>query len=90
MAVMGTVLTVMPGGEVTLSKDVLDHLGVSPGDAVEVDLAAPGKVEVRAKRKSSLGDFVGMLHDPNGPVLTIEEINEYAQRGWACEFSSDP
>lgn len=79
-----TKLTITAKGQVTLKKDVLAHLGVSPGDKVEVLLLPDGKVEIAAPaRKGKISDVFGMLHDPNGPKLTIEEIKKATEDAWA-------
>jgi hypothetical protein len=42
---------------------------------------------MRAERKNgSISDVFGMLKQENGPVLTIEEINEVIRKGWAGEL----
>jgi AbrB family looped-hinge helix DNA binding protein len=79
-------LKVTAKGQVTLRKDVLKHLGVSPGDQVAVDVLPGGRIEVRAaKRTGKFSDLVGMLHREGGPILTIDEINESIAAGWAGE-----
>ena len=43
-----------------------------------------GRLVVRAATKDgSIGDFIGCLARKKGPRLTIERINEIADRGWA-------
>jgi len=77
-------LKVTAKGQVTLRKDVLKHLGVSPGDQVAVDVLPGGRIEVRAaKRTGKISDVFGMLRQEGGPVLTIDEINEAIAAGWA-------
>jgi bifunctional DNA-binding transcriptional regulator/antitoxin component of YhaV-PrlF toxin-antitoxin module len=77
-------LTVTGKGQVTLRKDVLQHLGVQPGEKITVDKLPDGRVEVRAaRRKGKISDVFGMLKREGQPILTIEEINEAAARGWA-------
>jgi AbrB family looped-hinge helix DNA binding protein len=79
-------LKVTAKGQVTLRKDLLKHLGVRPGDQVDVDVLPGGRIEVRAaKRTGKISDLAGMLHREGGPVLTIEEINESIAAGWAGE-----
>lgn len=92
MRSMGTTLTITAKGQVTLKKEVLDHLGVGPGDKVEVDFVAPGRVEVRALPPDPSGwdAFIGCLKAPAGPILSIEEINEITQQGWAGEIKPEP
>jgi len=77
-------LTVTGKGQVTLRKDVLQHLGVQPGEKITVDKLPDGRIEVRAaRRKGKISDVFGMLKREGQPILTIEEINEAAARGWA-------
>jgi len=79
-------LKVTSKGQVTLRKDILKHLGVSPGEQVAVDVLPGGRIEVRAvKRTGKISGLVGMLHREGGPVLTIDEINESIAAGWAGE-----
>lgn len=79
-------LSVTAKGQVTLRKDVLKHLGVRPGDKIDVDMLPNGRIEVRAARSGGrFSDLSGMLYRENGPVLTIEEINEEIAKGWAGE-----
>ncbi len=80
---MATTLTVTAKGQVTLRKEVLRHLGVGPGQKVEVDMLPNGRIEVRAKPTGSIEDFVGCARRPGTKPLTIEEINEIAAQGWA-------
>ena len=81
-----TILTVTSKGQVTLRKEVLKHLGIGPGDKIDLDLRPDGTVVARAGapvRSGSIENFIGMLASENGPHLTIEEINEAAAAGWA-------
>lgn len=79
-------LSVTVKGQVTLRKDLLKHLGVKPGDKIDVDMLPGGRIEVRAARRTgSISDLSGLLYRNDGPVLTIEEINEEIARGWAGE-----
>ncbi len=38
-----TTLTVTTKGQVTLKKEVLSHMGVKPGDKIEVEICAGGR-----------------------------------------------
>ncbi|MCW5713508.1 MAG: AbrB/MazE/SpoVT family DNA-binding domain-containing protein [Bauldia sp.] len=79
-------LTVTAKGQVTLRKDILRHLGVRPGEKVDVEKLPDGGIAVRAARRSGkISDFFDMFKQENGPHLTIEEIGEAAARGWAGE-----
>ena len=81
-----TTLTVTSKGQVTLRRDVLRHLGVEPGDKIDVEKLPNGRIEVRAVRPSGhISEAFGFLKRADGPVLTVEEINEAAAAGWAGE-----
>jgi len=77
-------LTVTAKGQVTLRKDLLQHLGVNPGAKVAVDKLPDGRIEIRAAPPTGkISDVFGFLKRKGGPTLSIEEINEVARRGWA-------
>ena len=82
---MPITLTVTAKGQVTLRKKVLEHLGVRPGDRVDVDLLPDGRMQVRAKRGKSVTTIFGMLARPSTPTRSVEEISETAAAGWAGE-----
>lgn len=82
-----TTLTVTAKGQVTLRKEVLNHLGVAPGDKIEVDLMPEGGAKLSAVPKKvdkdSIEAFFGMFHDTSQPTLSIEEMNEIIADAWA-------
>ena len=79
-----TTLTITSKGQVTLRKEVLRHLGVGPGDKVDVQILPAGRVEVSApQRTGKISDVFGILKRPGQPVLTIEEMNEVIADAWA-------
>lgn len=41
-----TTLTVTARGQVTFRKEVLQHLGIKPGDKIELDLLPDGRAEL--------------------------------------------
>ena len=78
-----TTLTVTAKGQVTLKKDLLQHLGVKPGDKIAVDALPDGRLSVSAARpKGKIEDFYGILAGKTDKVATIEEMNEAIRRGW--------
>jgi len=80
---MGT-LTVTAKGQVTLRKDLLQHLGVRPGEKIVVSKLPDGRIEVKAARPTgTISDVFDFLKREGGPSLTIEEMTEVAARGWA-------
>ena len=78
-------LTVTSKGQVTLRKDLLEHLGVGPGEQINVEKLPDGRIEVRAAATGSISALFGLLKKKGGPSLTIEEMNEIARQGWAGE-----
>ncbi len=71
-------LTVTARGQVTFRKDVLQHLGIKPGERIELDLLPDGRAELKATRqKGSLRELAGFLKGKtHGNVLTLEEIDD--------------
>jgi bifunctional DNA-binding transcriptional regulator/antitoxin component of YhaV-PrlF toxin-antitoxin module len=69
--------------QVTLRTDVLDHLGVRPGDAVTVE-KIPGAVQIGAVRGTAkISDVFGSLKHRGQRRLSIKEIGKIAADGWA-------
>lgn len=81
-----TKLTVTERGQVTFRKEVLQHLGIKPGDKIELDLLPDGRAALSAARPSgTIAGFIGVLAGKTAKVATIEEMNAAAARGWAGE-----
>ncbi len=79
-----TTLTVTAKGQVTLRKELLHHLGVRPGQKLEVTALPGSRVEVSAARApGTIDDFIGLLAEKSRKVATLEEIDEAAADGWA-------
>lgn len=77
-------LTVTARGQVTFRKDVLQHLGVRPGEKIEFEKLPDGRIALRAARPTGKIDrFFGLLAGKTDKVATLEEINEAAATGWA-------
>jgi AbrB family looped-hinge helix DNA binding protein len=81
---MSTV-TVTAKGQVTLRKDLLEHLGVHPGEKVTVGKLPDGRIELKAARPTGkISDLFGSLKTKRkGRSRSIEEMNEITTRGWA-------
>lgn len=85
-----TLLTVTARGQVTFSKEILQHLGIKPGGKIRLDLLPDGRAELKADQPSSswhdLENF--FKGKTNGKRLTIEEINDaIAEAGVAVGMS---
>ncbi len=76
-------------GQVTLKRDLLNHLGIKPGERVDFEKLPGGELRVRAARPSgTIDDF---LHSLDGKLklkkpISIEEMNEIAAAGWAGQL----
>ena len=71
-------------GCISLDEDILAHPGVKPGDQVVLAKLPGGRIEIRVARTvSAISDVFGLLRTDNGPVLSIDEINEAIAEGWS-------
>ena len=81
-----TTLTVTAKGQVTLKKELLQHLGVKPGQKIEVDRLPDGQLAVKAARpKGGWEDIYGLLASETDKIATVDEMNEAIRKGWAGE-----
>ena len=75
-------LTVTAKGQVTLKKDILEHLGVAPGAQINVEKLPDGRIQVSAAPSGDISAVFGMFKH-EGPPVSIEQMNEIARDGWA-------
>jgi AbrB family looped-hinge helix DNA binding protein len=77
-------LTITAKGQVIFPKDLLQHLGVQPGDKIVVEKLPDGRIQVKAADPSGrISDVFGTLKRNGAPSLSIEEINRITGEGWA-------
>ncbi|CAK02215.1 MULTISPECIES: AbrB/MazE/SpoVT family DNA-binding domain-containing protein [Bartonella] len=77
-------LTVTAKGQVTLKRDLLQHLGVKPGERINFDKLPGGELRIKAAQPTSTIDsFIGRFAGKVKKTLTVEEMNEIAASGWA-------
>lgn len=77
-------LTVTSRGQVTLRKTILRHLGVRPGEKIELELLPGGRGVLKAARPAGKIDQIfGILASRTSKIATIEEMNEAIEKGWA-------
>lgn len=71
-----TTLKVTGRGQVTFRKDVLQHLGIQPGQKIRLDLLPDGKATLSAAQANgSWRDMQTVLRGKtNGARLSIEDI----------------
>jgi bifunctional DNA-binding transcriptional regulator/antitoxin component of YhaV-PrlF toxin-antitoxin module len=65
-------------------KEVLQHLGIKPGDKVEINLLpdATGILKA-APSDGTIDSFIGLLAGRTSKVATLEEINATVAQAWA-------
>ena len=79
-----TSLTVTAKGQITLKRELLQHLNVAPGEMVEVDKLPDGRLVVGpASRTGSITEFSGCLAQKGTPKLTIAQIKKITEDAWA-------
>ncbi len=79
-----TSLTVTMKGQVTLKRELLQHLGIKPGDRIALDKLPGGELRVRAEQPAgTITTFIGRHAGKVKKPLTLDEINEIAASGWA-------
>ncbi|MBO9579576.1 MAG: AbrB/MazE/SpoVT family DNA-binding domain-containing protein [Sphingobium sp.] len=77
-------MTVSSGGQITLRKELLEHLGAHPGDKIRLDKLPGGEVRIRAARPDGKIDgFFGCLSREGRRPILGEEVNEAIEQGWA-------
>jgi len=78
-------LIITAKGHVTLGKDLLEHLGVRPGEKIAVDRLPDGRIELKAAKPTErISDVFGSLRTKRkGRSLSIEDMNDIIARGGA-------
>jgi bifunctional DNA-binding transcriptional regulator/antitoxin component of YhaV-PrlF toxin-antitoxin module len=79
-------LTVTARGQVTFRRDVLRHMGLQPGQKIELEKSPNGQVTLKAARPAGVIDgFLNVLAGKATQVATLDEIDDGAAAGWAGE-----
>jgi len=80
-------LSVTSKGQITLRPDLLQHIGIQPGEKVEVLKLPHGELRIKAKKKTQpINNVFGLLKDKiSDGVLSTEEINQAVSTGWASD-----
>ncbi len=74
-------------GQVTLRKEILQHVGIKPGEKLEIELLPGGEFRGRAVRKKGrIENVFGMLADKTDVKLSIEEMDEAIGEAIIAEF----
>jgi len=82
------IVSITSRGQVTLRKEILQHVGIKPGEKLEIELLPGGEFRGRAVRKKGrIEDLAGFLKGKtNGASLTIEEMDEAIGEAVVEEF----
>lgn len=82
-----TTLSVTSKGQITLKRDLLQHLGIQRGQRVEVIKLPDGELRIKAKESvQPISHVFGLLKDKtSGEVVSIEEMNQAIADGWTGE-----
>lgn len=71
-------------GQVTLPRAILRHLGIRPGERIELSFLPNAQMLLRKARSSgSIDDFIGLLKGKRKKIASLKEIHEATLRGWA-------
>ena len=77
-------LTVTRKGQVTLRKELLAHLGIQPGQRIDVEVLPGGRLELHAEQATgTIRGFIGLLAGRSSHRASIDELNRAAASGWA-------
>jgi antitoxin PrlF len=76
-----TILTITSKGQITLRRELLQYLGIAPGQQLKVDKLVNGVLALRAKTPHELEAFAGCLPRPAN-VLSIDDMNALIADAW--------
>jgi bifunctional DNA-binding transcriptional regulator/antitoxin component of YhaV-PrlF toxin-antitoxin module len=77
-----TALTITSKGQITLRRELLQYLGIAPGQQVEIHKQANGVLTLQAKAPEGLEAFAGCLPAPP-KALSVDEMNDIIAKSWA-------
>ena len=77
-------LTVTSKGQITLRKDLLQHMGAQTGSEIAIHKLPNGRMELEAvKSDGNICDSFGMLKREGQKTVSIEEMSDTIGDGWA-------
>jgi antitoxin PrlF len=77
-----SIATLTSKGQITLPKEIREHLKVSAGDQLNFIVGERGEVRVRQMNKS-LWDLKGRFSKPGMKHMTLEDMKDAIARGAA-------
>jgi len=79
-----TTLCVTAKGQLTLKREILQHLWIRPGERIDCEKRPGGELRLRSSHATGdIEGFLGLLAGKTQKVATLEEIGEAAAAGWA-------
>jgi len=82
-----TSLALNAESQITLTSDLLQHLGIQPGQRLDVEKLPNSALRIKAiKPRGSIDNFIGRFAGKTNNIATIEEINDVIAAGWAGEI----
>ena len=81
-----TKITIAAEGQVLLSGDMLEHLGLVPGEKIAASKLPNGRIELKADHQTGkIIDIFGAVRRDGRRSLSIRRMSKVAARGWAGE-----
>lgn len=82
-------LKITAKGQITLRKDIREHMGVEIGDEIDVSLEEKGGIAMRpARKRHTKQELFGMFAHKADRAHSLEELNEAIRDGWAGKVTS--
>lgn len=79
-----TKITISAKGQILLSDDMLEHLGLVAGGRVVASKLPNGRIEFKAEcQTGKITDIFGALKGHSRRSLSIRRIGQVSTRGWA-------
>lgn len=77
-------LTVTAKGQITLRKNLLQHLGIRPGSKISICMLPDHSIKIEAaKPKSKISNVFGLLKRDGQSAISIRDMNATIANGWA-------
>jgi antitoxin PrlF len=81
------ILTIAANGQVSLRPELPRHLGVGPGQQVEVGTMPGGEIEVHAAHPTgTIESFIGKLAGQGSKTVALKALQREADVGWGGEI----